>query len=477
MVKLWSICKNTFVQTIRQPIYGILIVVTFAVLVITLPLTDWAMSTNYRESNQMMLESLGLSTLLVSGLLVAAFSASSVLSREIEDRTAMTVISKPVARATFVLGKFAGVQVAVALAFYLCSLVFLMTVRHRVMPSARDPMDYPVVVLGLAAFGLVILTALMGNYFFGWQFISSGVWSAVVLLSLAMGLVSFIGKKWQIVPFGHDTPERLIIHGQLLVGIVLIFMAVTIFVAVAVAVSTRLGQVMTLLICCAVFFLGSMHPYLFGDWAFFGLFGKEPLVARVIGWIVPKLTYFFPLDALTKKDIYIPASYVGWAAGYCGLYVAGLLAVGMALFERRQLEAQGSSATMPASVALLAWTGRAVAIAGGLIALALLSVPGVRNAKGFATVGAILAGAALIWMLWSAFGKGGRGGRWAYWLAAVIAAVALAMQLAAIGLPNVLGVSQLDSARVSMVAGAMVAALVILILILPKTRRHFRSSL
>jgi len=466
MNRFWAICKNTFVQTIRQPIYGILILVTFAVLVISVPLTGWTMSSDYHVSDQKMLESMGLSTLLVSGLLVAAFSASSALSREIEDKTALTVISKPVSRATFVAGKFAGVSGAVAAAFYLAGLVFVMTVRHRVMPAAGDPYDWPVIVLGLTAVGLAVLAAAAGNYFFGWAFISASIWGSLVLMSLAMGGVVFIGKGWTIVPPGHDIVGDLAIHPQLLIGIVLTFMAVLIFVAVAVAISTRLGQVMTLLVCVGVFFLGSMHQYLFGYWA------RRIVAARVLGWLVPNLTYFFALDALIA-DRPIPMSYVVAAAAYCAIYVAAVLAIGMALFQRRQLAEQTASSTMPGAVALLAWTGRATAIAAGLAALVIASWPVFHNLKGAALVCALIVAAAANWMLWSGFG---RGARWAYRLTSALAGLSLCALGVAAALRDWLHVERAGPQRVLAGAGAIAAAIVICILLLPKTRRHFQAS-
>src|ERR1035437_2196500 len=145
MGKFLSISQNTFVQTIRQPIFGILILVTFAILALELCQAGWTMTSDYVLANQKLLQDLGLSTLLMfSGVLLAAFGASSVLPREIDDRTALTVVSKPVSRGMFVLGKFAGVSAAVTAGFYLCSIVFLMTVRHRVPSTAASPIDWPV---------------------------------------------------------------------------------------------------------------------------------------------------------------------------------------------------------------------------------------------------------------------------------------------------------------------------------------------
>ena len=476
MIKFWSICQNTFLQTIRQPIYGVLIILTFAILALDVPLTAWTVGTDYHTTDQKMLENLGLSTLLVSSLLIAAFAASSALTREIEDRTALTVISKPVSRATFLLGKYAGVAAAVAVAFYLSTLVFLMTIRHHVVPAATDPIDWPVIVFGFSGLALVLLTALGGNFLFGWSFVSAATWSAMGLLSLAMGLIAFIGKEWTLVPFGQD------IRGQLLVGVALMFMAVLILAAVAVAASARLGQVMTLLACFAIFFLGSMHPYLFGRHQppaapMLDAMGREipqttqaiPAL-RVLGWLLPNLTYFYALDALTM-DKPIPAAYVLQGGLYCLLYVGAVLAVGIALFHGRELEAQGGAVPMPAPVILLAWAGRACAIALAVAAAAILSLARHHTPRGYATAGGLLAAGAAAWVFWGCFA---RGARWSYWLALLLTgACCLAWVLAMSAEP--LRFLTLGQPPYRVVVQATIAAAVLLILLLPRTRRHFYS--
>lgn len=210
MIRFISIAGNTFVQTIRQPIVGVLILVTLGILVLSVPLAGWTMSSTgeFTAVDQQMLISLSLSTLLVSGLLIAAFSASAVITREIDDRTALTVLSKPVARATFVTGKFAGVACAVGVAFYLCAIGYLLTVRHKVMSTASDPFDVPVIVLGCSAIAIALIVATLGNLLFGWSFISACIWTAVVTFTLAMGTVTIVGKSWEIVPPGYDAPPK-----------------------------------------------------------------------------------------------------------------------------------------------------------------------------------------------------------------------------------------------------------------------------
>lgn len=464
MMKFWSICRVTFLQTIRQNVYLVVLLATMGVLVLTLPMTGWTLGgsgQDYHETDQKMLEGLGLGTLLWSGLLLAAFSASTALSREIEERTVLTVISKPVSRVTFVLGKFGGVWAAVALAYYLASLVFFMTVRHKVMSAVGDPYDLPVIVLGGGAFLAAMIVAVMGNYFFGWTFASAVVWSCLVSLSAGMALIAFLGKDWAVVPFGTD------IGALVLTAVVLIFLAVMLFVAVAVAASTRLGAVLTLLVCLAVVVAGWMHPRMFNEDT------NDIFVVRVLGWIVPDLSLLDPQDALAM-DKAIPLSYVGLAAGYTALYVAGVLAAGVAMFQRRSLEAQTSSGAMPGVVAVLAWTGRAAAVVLALVALVLIELPAYhRSVGGVAICAALLAGGVALWMLWGFFG---RGAAWSYWLTAVLSGAALAFSLTAYLVPQAANILQPQADRVLLLSQTAVCAIVLMLLVLPKTRRHFKSA-
>ncbi|MCP4377497.1 MAG: hypothetical protein GY794_15140 [bacterium] len=457
MIRLWAIGRTTFLQTIRQPIYGVLILVTFALLVVNLPLAGFTTSSDGGRSDQKMMESIGLSSLMVTGLLVAAFSASSALGREIDDKTALTVVSKPVTRGVFVLGKFIGVTGAVILAYYLCSLTFLMTVRHGVMPTVRDKCDWVVVTVGLSGLGLTLIISLIGNLMFNWTFTSASVWAGTVLLSAGMGVIAFVGKGWVIVDFGQG------IAPQLLVAMVLMLMAVVVFAAIAVAASTRFGQVMTLLICFGVFFLGSMYRTLFGPDT------QDIFIAKVLGAILPNLTVFFMLDAMMLDKV-VPAMYFMTALGYCVLYSGAVLAFGIAMFQTRPLETQGGSGSMPALVGVLAGLGRAGAIACGIAGAAMLSLSTYHTLNGFAIIAALLTAAVIGWIIWGLFG---RGVRWTYWLVLVMDLVAVGMFIAIAS--GIWALEWTDSYRAHVIAAGVVSVCVLLVLILPRTLRHFRD--
>ena len=463
MIQFWSIAKNTFVQTIRQPIFGVMIFMMFVVLVISLPLSGWTMGTDYATTDQRMLENVGLSTLLLMGMLTAAFCASNALNREIEDKTALTVISKPVPRGVFVLGKYAGVAMAVSLAFYLGSLVFLMTVRHRVVSTASTPYDWPVIIIGLAALAIGLLLAGAGNYVFGWTFISAAVISLLISLTVAMGLISIIAKGWRIIPFTETFSDENI-RPQLLIGLFLIYQAVLILSAVAVAASTRLGQILTLLVCFAVLVGGSMYPWLIDK-----LTERWP-VAEPLGWVLPNLTSFYPMDWLSNNwDI--PLSLVALTTAYFACYGLGVLGLGIAMFQTRPLEAQTSSSSMPGAVALLSGLGRITAVALGVLAVLRLTIWEYYNLRWLITIALLLVAAGAGWIIWSAFGVGKK---WAWWTSTVAAGAAGLWGAMAMWAPWA-SFLRLGAPEAQFLAMTILSGIVLLTLLLPKTRHHFKS--
>ncbi len=152
--RFFSLAHNTFVETVRQPIFGVILLVTALMLILNVSLAGFTL-----DDDDKLLLDLGLSTLMLSGLFLSTFSAAGVLSREIENKTVLTVISKPISRPVFILGKFAGLLAALALAFFLSVLVFILDQRHGVLQNSPDPRDGPVAIPGAGSFAFSSLVA------------------------------------------------------------------------------------------------------------------------------------------------------------------------------------------------------------------------------------------------------------------------------------------------------------------------------
>ena len=74
--KLWGIIVNSFTETIRQPIYGTLLLVTTGLMILNVGIAGYTL-----DDDNKLLKDLGLSTLLLSGLFLAAFSAAGIISQ------------------------------------------------------------------------------------------------------------------------------------------------------------------------------------------------------------------------------------------------------------------------------------------------------------------------------------------------------------------------------------------------------------
>src|SRR6185369_623676 len=97
--QLLTIARNTFTESVRQPIYAILLVVAGLALLFCQQIAQYT----FDDDTKLMLE-MGLSCVFLVGAVQAALTASAVLSSEIENRTALTVVSNPIPRPVFVLG-------------------------------------------------------------------------------------------------------------------------------------------------------------------------------------------------------------------------------------------------------------------------------------------------------------------------------------------------------------------------------------
>ena len=157
--RFYTLAANSFLETIRQPLYGVILIATTALMILNVSLAAFT----FEDDNKLLLD-LGLSTLLLSGLFLSAFSASGVISREIENKTVVTVVSKPVSRPLFILGKFAGLLAAIGVAYYLLTLVFILCVRHGVLQNSTDPWDGPVLVLGIGAVVVSLIGGAAANF-------------------------------------------------------------------------------------------------------------------------------------------------------------------------------------------------------------------------------------------------------------------------------------------------------------------------
>ncbi len=317
--QLLSIAQNTFTESIRQPIFVVLLLTVSGMLALAPTFTTYTL-----DDDNKLLTDLGLSTLFLGGLFLAAFTSAGVLDQEIRRRTVLTVLSKPVRRPLFIIGKYLGVTAANATAFLIWSLVFLFSVRHGVLMRASDVVHQPVLLFGLGGFGIGVGVALALNYFRGRVFGSTLTFSLLPLLFVCYWVSLFFGRSWQWQSPMTD------LDGQLLAALFMVRQGLVVICAVAVAASTRLGQVLTLITCVLVLLVGLTSDSLLGG------FQEGSGWLRVAYVICPNIQFYWLADALSQEHP-VSLEFVLLVSGYTLCYVVVGLALAISLFQTRDV--------------------------------------------------------------------------------------------------------------------------------------------
>jgi len=271
-----------------------------------------------------LLREIGLSTLFLTSLFIAIFSASGAVAQELENKTITTVLSKPVQRPIFIIAKFFGVAAAVVLAHYICTIALLMAIRHGVLETVNDLHDWTVLATAAVVVLAAFLLSAFFNYAYEWKFSSTAIVLTGIFATFGIVFLAFIDRNWQFNPKDNG------LNAVDIYGSVLLLLAAIIIVALAVALSARFNIVVTLSACIGIFLLGLVSDYAFGR------FAETHLWAKIGRFLVPNLQIFWISDAIYEGS-QVPAKYIVITASYALCYTTAILALAIALFQRRQV--------------------------------------------------------------------------------------------------------------------------------------------
>jgi ABC-type transport system involved in multi-copper enzyme maturation permease subunit len=273
MNKTLIIALSTAKEAVRQPAFWVLTVLAALWLLISIFLPYFTFNEDIK-----MYKDTGLATVSLMALILALLTSSSTVAEEIEGKTAVTVLSKPINRRQFILGKYLGIELAVLLLFLILGAVFC-----------------------------------------------AGVWyKAGYDSSEAAGTVEELKRGGAHVL-------------QVLPGLVLGFFEVSVLAAVSVAISTRLPMLANLIVCIAIFLLGHLTPVLVEASSQPGGNELVKFMARLFSWALPSLEFFNAGPAISTGAVIPWAAYVLPALVYCVMYSGAALLFAFLLFENRDV--------------------------------------------------------------------------------------------------------------------------------------------
>jgi len=269
--RVTSIARATVYEAVTTPVALVLVGVgTFLILIFPyIPANTFGQDVKELKGN-------GLVLLMLLGVGLGIWTSSKALSKELEGRTALLVLAKPISRLQFMLGKYLGVLALVALLFVILGNLFLVTVSYEVAYDARESVTF---------------------HTDGAQKCREAVATTIP-------------------------------------GVILAFLEAAVLSSIAIALSTRLSALPNLVICITLYLLGHLTPTLVAQGQ--GAYGLVAWMAKLLATIVPVLDHFNITTAI-MSDNPVPWSYVGQATCYAVLYCALAMVLGLLMFEDREV--------------------------------------------------------------------------------------------------------------------------------------------
>jgi len=122
------IARNTISEALRRKILNAFLMVGIAVLVLMFAFQQLA-----PRDELTLIKGIGLGIVSLAGLFITVILTINMLPVEIERRTIYTILSKPVRRYEFLLGKYFGALGTILINVFLMSLVFVIAVAIKQM--------------------------------------------------------------------------------------------------------------------------------------------------------------------------------------------------------------------------------------------------------------------------------------------------------------------------------------------------------
>jgi len=166
--RVGTIAGNTFLEAVRQRFFIALLVLAAGLLVSTEFLREF----NFGASEVRFIADIGFGALVLFGSVLTITVTAQLFFAEIESRTALTLLAKPVRRGEFIVGKFLGVWLVVLIFCVIVTLLVcavLATREAEILAADPDAGD------ALVSYGAVIAAAAV-------QWVKFGVLGAITLL-------------------------------------------------------------------------------------------------------------------------------------------------------------------------------------------------------------------------------------------------------------------------------------------------------
>lgn len=174
--RIWTIASNGFREVMRDRILYIIGFFALLLVIALRLLPEVAASTE----DKIFLD-FGLAAISVLGVLVAVFVGTGLINKEIEKRTVLVLIPKPLSRAEFIIGKHLGLLGVLAVLIVALMIIYLILLSF-------SQIEYPILSILISTLYLFLELSLMTAVA-----LAFGVFTSSLLATLLTLGVYFMG--------------------------------------------------------------------------------------------------------------------------------------------------------------------------------------------------------------------------------------------------------------------------------------------
>jgi len=272
--RILAVAQNTFLEAVRQKVFAVLLIFALVLLGGASYFAEFSFQEQFK-----FLKDLSYAAISLTGLLVGLLGAAQLIPGEIERRTILTALCRPLRRWEFIAGKFFG------LAGLLIGMVGIMA---------------------LAVWGLL-----------GWK-----------------GLQLMGGEGADSAAIWAEAMDPRLIQAGLLIGVKLVVVAAIAVFFSTVATSTTFVIAMTLM----VYLIGHLQSVAREQWLETGeaAHGVVRLFLAAVSFLVPDFNLYNLIDEIVAGNMVAWHSTLG-VVGYSVVYVIILLTASAVVFEGRDI--------------------------------------------------------------------------------------------------------------------------------------------
>lgn len=317
-MKILAIAINTFKEAVRNRVLYVLLF--FSVLIM---FGAWVASTLSIDEETKIVRDLGIGAINIIAVLIAVFVGIGLVYNDLDKKTIYTIVSKPIARWQFLVGKYLGLMLTISVNVLFMTWIFASVLHFRSLIASEALLQ-------------VIYTETAEGWEYGGVLVHYGYYILSIFHALLLGL-------WHIITLGYD---GYAITSGLFTASMLTILEMFIITAFAVLFSSFSTPTLSAFLTVIIFIIGRLNQdlYLFADSMVSKYGGVENLsagqtvsyyFAMAAAHLSPNLSIFDQREAFGKFEA---LRFTGLDIAYAGVYSTLVIFIAIMIFNRRNFK-------------------------------------------------------------------------------------------------------------------------------------------